>query len=132
MCEVCNSKRSKKKRGLISKPILHNEPNSRCQVDLIDMQSQADKEYKFIIVYQDHLTKFVLLRALTTKRDAEIAYKLSEIFLTFGAPCILYSDNGRKFANSIIEEFKILWPELKIVHGKPRHLLKGRTRTLKI
>ncbi|KAK9744087.1 hypothetical protein QE152_g8101 [Popillia japonica] len=25
MCEVCNSKRSKKKKGVVSKPILHNE-----------------------------------------------------------------------------------------------------------
>lgn len=121
MCEVCNSKRSKRKRGLVSKPILHNELNSRCQVDLIDMQSQADRQFKFIMVYQDHLTKFVLLRALTSKRAEEIAYKLNEIFLTFGAPCILHSDNGREFANSVIKEFKSLWSELKIVHGKPRH-----------
>lgn len=73
------------------------------------------------MVYQDHLTKFILLRALTSKRAEEIAYKLNEIFLTFGAPCILHSDNGREFANCVINEFKSLWPELKIVHGKPRH-----------
>jgi hypothetical protein len=64
--------------------------NSRCQFDLIDMQSQADHEFKFIMVYQDHLTKFVLLRALQSKRAEEVPYQLTDIFLTFGALCILH------------------------------------------
>lgn len=72
MCEVCHQKKVKRKRGLVSKPILHTEMNSRCQVDLIDLQSQADNQYKFIMVYQDHLTKFVLLRPLTSQRAEEV------------------------------------------------------------
>jgi IS30 family transposase len=95
--------------------------SSHCQVDLIDMQSQADHEFKFIMVYQDHLTKFVILRAMQSKRAEEVACQLTDICLTFGAPCILHSDNGREFVNSVIAELTTLWPELKIVHGKPRH-----------
>jgi hypothetical protein len=68
MCETCQQRKSKKKEGLFCKPILHSEMNSRCQVDLIDMQSQTEEGYKFITVYQDHLTKFVLLRPLQSKR----------------------------------------------------------------
>lgn len=34
--------------------------NSLCQVDLIDMQAQYDENYRFTLVYQDHLTKYVL------------------------------------------------------------------------
>lgn len=121
MCDVCQQKKTKKKRGLVSKPILHSEMNSRCQVDLIDFQTQPDGNFKFIMVYQDHLTKFVLLRALTSKRAEEVAHHLNDIFLTIGAPCILQSDNGREFVNNIISELASLWPALKIVHGKPRH-----------
>jgi hypothetical protein len=55
--------------------------NSCCQVDLIDMQSQADEGYKFTMVYQDHLTKFVLLRPLQIKRTEETAIQLTDIFL---------------------------------------------------
>ena len=73
------------------------------------------------MVYQDHLTKFVILRALKTKTAAEVAYNLIDIFTLFGAPSILQSDNGREFANKIVEDLKLLWSELKIVHGKPRH-----------
>jgi hypothetical protein len=106
---------------LVSKPILHSEINRHCQVDLTDIQSPADHEFKFIMVYKDHLTKFVLLRALQSKRAEEVAYQLTDIFLTFGAPWILHSDNGREFVNSVIAGQTTLWPELKNVHGKPRH-----------
>ncbi|CAG4946502.1 unnamed protein product [Parnassius apollo] len=98
------------------KPIISNELNSRCQVDLIDMQS-----HKVIMVYQDHLTKFVQLRSLKSKQAEEVAYHLLDIFTTFGAPSILQSDNVREFANKVVKEVCAMWPELKIVHGKPRH-----------
>jgi transposase InsO family protein len=95
--------------------------NSQCQVDLIDMQSNPDCYMKFILVYQDHLTKFVLLRSLHSKRADEVAYHLLDIFTTFGAPNILHSDNGREFFNQIIKSLCEMWNDIKIVHGKPRH-----------
>ncbi|XP_023231251.1 KRAB-A domain-containing protein 2-like [Centruroides sculpturatus] len=72
------------------------------------------------MVYQDHLTKFVQLLPLKTKTAKEVAYHL-QIFLTFGAPAILHSDNGREFCNKVISELCAMWKDVKIVHGKPRH-----------
>lgn len=46
---------------------------SKCQVDLIDMQSEKDREFRCVINYQNHLTKFILRRALRTKIDEEVA-----------------------------------------------------------
>ncbi|XP_060873949.1 KRAB-A domain-containing protein 2-like [Metopolophium dirhodum] len=88
------------------------------------MQAQPDGDYKFIMVYQDHLTKFfyVILRPLTYKRAEKVAYVLIYIFTTFGAPEILQSDNGRDFfTNKVIIELCSMWEELKIVRGKPRY-----------
>uniref|UniRef100_A0A8D8Q4X0 KRAB-A domain-containing protein 2 n=1 Tax=Cacopsylla melanoneura TaxID=428564 RepID=A0A8D8Q4X0_9HEMI len=116
LCEACEKKQKSAKR--LVKPIFHSEMNSRAQVDLINMQSNPDK---FIFVYQDHLTKFVILRALRTKTAEEVAYNLLDIFTTFGAPCILHSDNGREFCNKVIQNMCEMWGEMKIVHGKPRH-----------
>lgn len=121
LCEPCQQKQKGIKKGIVVKPILSSEFNSRCQVDLIDYQSHPDREYKFIMVYQDHLTKFVILRALKTKRAEEVAYILLDIFTLIGAPAILQSDNGREFSNQVVSNLKIYWPTLKIVHGKPRH-----------
>ncbi|CAM4741905.1 unnamed protein product [Rotaria magnacalcarata] len=103
------------------RPIISNDFHSRGQVDLIDMQSSPDGKFKFILNYQDHFTKFCILRPLKSKTAAEVAYNLLDIFTTFGAPAILQSDNGREFVAKVIEELALIWKDLKIVHGKPRH-----------
>ncbi|XP_050056210.1 KRAB-A domain-containing protein 2-like [Aphis gossypii] len=71
--------------------------------------------------YQDHATKYLYLRPLTSKRTTEIAHEFLKNFLEQGAPQILQFDNGREFTAKIIEELAELWPECKIVHGRPRH-----------
>jgi len=121
-CEHCEKKKGKQKKGLVVRPIIHSHMNSREQLDLVDKQSNPDGEYSFIFNYQDHLTKYVTLRPLRTKTAKEVAdVLLMDVFLTFGAPCILQTDNDREFRNSVIEHLKDMWPTLKIVRGKPRH-----------
>ena len=60
------------------------------------------------------------MRPLTNKCAEEVACILQDIFITFGAPVILQSDNGREFANKVVEELCSMWKDLKIGHGKPR------------
>ncbi|GFW08979.1 KRAB-A domain-containing protein 2 [Trichonephila clavipes] len=121
-CKQCQMKHSALKKGIVGKPMMSYELYSKYQVDLIDLQSNKDGEYKFIMVYQDHLTKFVQLRPLKIKRAEEVAYHVLSIFLIFGAPAILQSDNGREFSNQVISEMCALWKDsYKIVHGKLRH-----------
>ena len=67
------------------------------------MQSNPDRDMTLILLSQDNLIKFVLLRSLLSKRADEVAYHLLDIFTTFGAPNILHSDNGREFCNQIIK-----------------------------
>ena len=59
-----------------------------------------------------------MLRALWSKTAEEVALHALDVFTTFGAPCILQTD---KFKNKLMESLKGLWPDLTIVHGKPRH-----------
>ena len=121
-CRVCQEKKKRPKTtGVIIRPILSSEFNSRSQVDLVDMQSSPQGQFKWIMVYQCHLTKFVILRPLTSKRAVEVAFQLLDIFLLFGAPAILQSDNGSEFTAQVITELRQMWPQLKLVHGKPRH-----------
>jgi hypothetical protein len=102
LCEPCQKKTKNCVKGLVVNPILHNEMNSQCKVGLIDMQFNPDRDMKFILVYQNYLTKFVL-QSLHSKRADEVAYHLLDIFTTFGAPNILHSDDERKFCNQIIK-----------------------------
>ena len=101
MCIDCQRKRVRPMtKGVVVRPILSKEISTRGQVDLIDIQSLPHGSFK---------------------RAAEVAYQLMDIFLLFGAPHILQSDNGSEFTAPIISELMELWPELVIVHGKPRH-----------
>lgn len=108
-------------KGVVVKLILSKDFGSRTQVDLIDMQSMCKVSYRWIMVYQDHLTKYCVLRPLTSKRAAEVVWQLVDNFLLLGAPQILQSDNGSEFTASVITELKVMWPDLLMVHGKPRH-----------
>lgn len=121
LCIPCQKKSAIPKRGLVSKPILQSAFNSRAQIDLIDMQSQEYEGSRFILNYQDHFTKFVVLRPLKTKRAEEVANNLLDIYLLLGAPAILHSDNGREFVNDWLRHMHEMWPTLKVVRGKPRH-----------
>ena len=73
----------KKKRSETSKLIVRliasSDFNSRGQVDLVDYQSCPDGDFKWAMHYQDHLTKFSILRPLKSKRAAEVAYQLNRV-----------------------------------------------------
>ena len=120
-CEVCQVKKGRMKKGVVVKPIVTSDVNRRAQVDCIDMQSNPDGEYKYIMVYQDHLTKWTVLRPLKTKKAEEIAENLVNIFCHFGSPVLLHSDNGREFVNEVIHSLLSLWPDCKMINGKARH-----------
>ena len=53
----------------------------------------AGYSFKWIFVYQYHLTKFVILRALTSKRSAEVEDRLLGYFLVVWR--IIYSTKWR-------------------------------------
>ncbi|XP_050054538.1 SCAN domain-containing protein 3 isoform X1 [Aphis gossypii] len=121
MCETCQEKQKSIKKATVIKPIICSEFNSRCQVDLIEFQLFSNEKFKYIMIYQDYLTKFIVLRPLKHKLVEEVAYNLIDIFTLLGAPCIIQSFHSRDFSNDVVNCLRGLWPELKIVHGKPYH-----------
>ncbi|XP_066969244.1 KRAB-A domain-containing protein 2-like [Macrobrachium rosenbergii] len=81
----------------------------------------GDGDFKYIMTSVNYFSKFCVLCQLTTKRAEEVEANLLDIFLTFGAPAILQSDNRRELINVIIAELAALRPELKLVTGRPCH-----------
>ena len=122
-CERCLEKRKRKEtaKGTVVRPVSVSNLNQRGQIDLVDMQSMKDGAFKLILHYQEHLSKFHILRPLTSKCAVEVARELLMIFLDFGAPKILQSDNGREFTAKIITELASMFPEHVLVNGRPRH-----------
>ncbi|XP_046749294.1 zinc finger protein 888-like [Diprion similis] len=91
--------------------------DSRCQVDIIDMRNDQVLEYKFILVYEDQASKFVILRPLRSKDMKAVVTELFDILTIIGPPRVLQSGNGREFASEIVHELRSLWIDLLIVHG---------------
>ena len=111
-------------KSTVSKPIRSSDFASRRQIDLLYLQNsdEVNRPYNYLLVYQDHLTKFVVLRPLQRKTAEEVAFFLFEIFCLFGPPHILQSDNGKEFRNiNLSSMIRDLWPDYKIVHGRARH-----------
>ncbi|XP_062967528.1 KRAB-A domain-containing protein 2 isoform X2 [Cynocephalus volans] len=118
LCKQCHQKNPVPKRGLAPKPMTIKDVDSKCQVEILDMQSNADGEFKFILYYQDHLTKFIILRPLKTKQAHEVVSVLLDIFTILGTPSVLESDSGIEFTDQVVNELNEVWPDLKIVPGK--------------
>ncbi|XP_076244031.1 uncharacterized protein LOC143185160 isoform X2 [Calliopsis andreniformis] len=47
----------------------------------------------------------------------EVAIKLLDILAIIGAPQVLQSNNGRKFAEQVVQELRLLWKDFIILHG---------------
>jgi hypothetical protein len=58
--ETCKEDKTPASKGLVVKPIVSKEFDSCGQMDLIDMQSLSYNDYRYIMIYQDHMTKCVV------------------------------------------------------------------------
>lgn len=120
ICDVCEKKHLNPRKNIVTQPIVSKDFNVRRQVNLIDLQSAPDGDFKWLMTYQDNTTKFLHLRLLHSKR-ARSCVGTTKNILKFGAPYILQSDNGREFSAGIVKELMNMWSKCKIIHGRPRH-----------
>ena len=130
-CEECHLRKAKKSvKSLVVKPISSTRFLSRYQVDLIDLWDMSDTHsmadcgipYKWLLVYQDHFTKYLLHIPLKHKSAVEVADVSEDIFCDLGPPHILQSDNGDEFSNhTLFSQLNLNWSSTKIIHGQPRH-----------
>jgi transposase InsO family protein len=94
---------------------------TRLQMDLIDMRTRPDGEFKWILHCRDHFTKYSWGYAMPSKEAHHVAENLLLFFYQFGPCKILQSDNGKEFTAQIIKDLKKMWPGLIILNGLPRH-----------
>ena len=124
LCQICQKKRNFNNRynKRCNKSIISSKFGERGQVDLIDISMNPSEEgYKYILNYQDHLTKFVFLRPLKSKCANAVNKELIDIFTVIGAPDIIQCDNGNEFATiqkCVLDKY---WPKCKLITSRPRH-----------
>ena len=76
-CIDCQEKKKRKvRKGLVVKPLRSGTIFDRAQIELINFQTLPDKDFKYILTYVNHFTKFCVLTPLTSKRAEEVANAL--------------------------------------------------------
>ena len=123
LCETCKKKKNiLRKINNGSRNIISSSFGERGQIDLIDLSMYRTVDgYKYILNYQDHLTKFIMLKPLKSKGMSEVNEALLDIFTTLGAPEILQCDNGTEFSGIRTDLLAKYWPHCKLIHSRPRH-----------
>ncbi|CAF1326105.1 unnamed protein product [Didymodactylos carnosus] len=119
-CDVYNSRQAFPK-PIAGKSIISVGYLIRVQMDLIDMHSAPDREFKWILHVKDHFTKSSWAYPLQTKEAAPVVLKLLDQFYSFGPPRILQSDNGKEFVAQVIKDLRNTWKDLVITNGRPCH-----------
>ena len=110
-CIICQMSRSKKPppATLIPLPIT-SRPNERVHIDLFGELKTSHEGNKFICVITDSFSKYTELVAIPNKSAESVAKALFERWIIrFSAPECLVSDNGKEFANAVVDELLKLW-----------------------
>jgi hypothetical protein len=68
----------------------------------------AQPEQATILVVQDHFSRYVWLRVIESPSASAVAQALVAIFVDFGCPSILHTDNGPEFRNALLEELEVV------------------------
>ena len=117
MCEICHRKASSKCKDPL-KSIEVNRLFERVQIDLIDMTSTPDGEYKWICHMEDHFSKFHMLFAMRDKKAATVARCVHQWIAILGIFEILQSDNSKEFKGTCLELMRRYG--IKVINGRPR------------
>ena len=85
------------------------------------MTSQPDGEFDHILIYQDDVTKFSVLKPLQGKEPENVSNGLIDIFCTVGTTLIV-SGRCTEFAHQVTREMRRMWPGCFVVVGRaPSH-----------
>ncbi|GFV98123.1 KRAB-A domain-containing protein 2 [Trichonephila clavipes] len=104
-----------REKHFMVKPMVFPHFNSRCHVDLIDFQSQPDRNYEFILVHQDHLMKFDF-KTFPYEKSRSHKALAQYIFITWFPVCTAI----RQWKGVLQYTYRQL-KKLKIIHGKARY-----------
>ena len=91
----------------------------RVQADLIDMRSQPDGQFKWILHLKDHFSKLTFLWPLENKTAQNVCDGIAFFIIVFGPMRILQMDNSAEFKGVLL--FLLRRHRIRIINGNPRH-----------
>ena len=102
-------------------PIPASSVMERNQIDLVDMRALTEYcleiKYKYVLAVIDVFSRYLWLRPLHSKSAEEVSAHLEAIYLQFGPPRIIQSDQGTEFKGAVRKLMSSL--NVKIVTSAP-------------
>ena len=124
---TCNRLRVLKTRKAPPKLIRSYSVMERVQIGLIEMygpkspfKDEAKHNYRFILTVLDTFSKYCWLYPLAEKKAVNVANALKHIFVDYGCPMYLQSDNGKEFTANVVQHLCSVM-NIKEIHGSPYH-----------
>jgi len=79
------------------------EPWTEICTDIMGPLPRSKNQFKYVLVVQDVLTKYVIFRPLRQATGPKIGQVLEEsVFHVFGCPKVMHSDNGKEYENKVL------------------------------
>ncbi|KAM8718390.1 hypothetical protein ACLKA7_001583 [Drosophila subpalustris] len=106
-CELCKETKATNYRMqvAIGAEVVTERPFQKLYIDFLGKYPRSKRGHAWIFIVVDHFTKFTFLKAM---RDATascvVSFLVQEVFLKFGVPEVIHSDNGRQFTGKVFEE----------------------------
>ena len=76
--------------------------------------------YRYVLSVMDVFSRFIWLRPLKSKHSKEIASELKSIYMAFGPPLFLQSDQGSEYKGDVKRLCRKMQVNL-MVHSRPYH-----------
>lgn len=95
----------------------------RYVMDCVDLckYSQDNDGYCWILNVVDTYTKYLFSYKMTNKTAESVKNCLRLLYMNFGMPKAIQSDNVKEFSNQLLRDFHTNL-NIRIIHGRPRNL----------
>lgn len=113
-CAVCGAQKAPciARAGLMGRQRKVGFPCQCISIDIVGPLPCSSKGFSYILVVTDIFTKFTLIHPMRQALASTIArFVENEVFLVYGVPQFVISDNGKQFVSSV---FKNLCSEYKV------------------
>lgn len=117
-CDICKQTKypNTNTKPMMGKQKLASLPWQTISVDFIGPLPRSRKGNTVLLVVTDHFSKFVIIQPLREAKTTALTKFLEEmVFLLFGVPEILISDNGPQFKS---KEFENLLKKYHVTHWR--------------
>lgn len=136
-CESCQ--KNKTNRHPTKAPMeittTSSKPFERLALDIVGPLPLTESGNRFILTFQDDLTKFSQARPIVNHEALTIAEELYNFIMIFGIPKSILTDNSTDFTSNIIKElnklFKIRHVTSSVYHPQTNGALERSHSTLK-